>query len=447
MSDEIPTLKARLEALRKLLKVTIWDLNTDVLTPSRRLGVVVLRVLSILKADYFRNNIALHAAGLTNITLMSFVPVLAFVVAIAKGVGVYARLIGPVDASLTDPDSPLPRGVAEMLKRLLELIQNTDISALGPLAVVFVLWTIVSVIGNIETTFNRIWGIPEGRDLVQRFKDYLLLVFLLPLAFGVTASLTTAMRLDSVTQLLQEHLGDAGLAISYMATMAVSVLLMALALTYMYRFLPNTQVRFLPAFLASVITTVAWIGLQRVYIHFQIGVASANGIYGAFATLPLFLTWLYISWLVTLMGAELTYALQCHRDYETDNPDLEPAPGVLLHALCVLYGDIAERFRRGDRWVLSDALVRLHLANRVVRRALHVLERADLIRAGAARDTYLPSENTHRITLADLQAAFDRAGIDPELVPAGAGREVLVALRAVQQEAAVRLAARTVTEK
>lgn len=435
----------RVKRATQAVRETMWDVNTDVLSFGRKIGIITLRVLTILRVDYGRNMLGLKAAALTNITLMSVVPVLAFVVALAKGLGVYARLIGPVEATLHDPNSELPSGVAEVLVKLLEFIQGTDISALGPIAVLITLWTIISVIGSIETSFNTIWGIQEGRDLMTRFKDYLLLVFLLPIAFGVTTSLAAAMKVERVQELLYEYLGGAGLAISMFVSLAVSVLLMALALTYMYRFLPNTRVQFKPAFIGAVVTTIVWLIVQRLYVKFQIGVASANSIYGAFATLPLFLSWLYISWLITLLGAELVFALQCHKDYDLADPHREPPPGVVRDAAVALFGDLAENFRRGGRWRLPDALARLNLSNRVARRALHVLRRAGLVVPTAELDVYLPAENTNRITLEDLSRAFERERLDPATLPAGQAQALLQAFQAEQAKLDERLKAAPIT--
>jgi membrane protein len=430
-------LPARFAALHKakvLVGSTIWDVNTDALPRLMRIGYVALRVLSIIRTDYERNKLSLKAAALTNITLMSIVPVLAFIVALAKGMGLYTRLMGPVEAALNDPNSELPRGVSEMALTLLQFIQKTDISALGPVAVLVTLWTIVSVIGSIETAFNSIWGIEQGRDLMTRFKDYLLLVFLLPVAFAVATSVTAAMKMESAQEFLAGYLGEAGLAISTIISLGVSILLLSLALTYMYRFLPNTRVRFLPAFMGALATTLVWLLMQRLYVRFQIGVASANSIYGAFATLPLFLTWLYISWLVTLLGGVLVYGLQCHRDYRLDDPQNEPAPGMVADTCVVVFGDIAEHFRRGMNWTMSDALSRLHLSNRVLRRAVFILERAKLIVATRELDNFVPTENTNRITLDDLHRAFSRDRLSPANLPDSHARALLATF---QEEAAL----------
>ena len=436
----------KFHTLKEHLSTTIWDVNTDELPRLKRIGYVSARVLSIIRTDYDRNKLGLKAAALTNITLMSIVPVLAFIVALAKGMGLYTRLMGPVEAALNDPDAELPRGVAEMLLTVLQFIQKTDISALGPVAVLVTLWTIVSVIGSIETAFNSIWGIERGRDLMTRFKDYLLLIFLLPLAFVVTTSVTAAMRMESAQEFLASYLGSAGLLISTVISLAVSVLLLALALTYMYRFLPNTRVRFLPAFMGALVTTIVWLLMQRLYVRFQIGVASANSIYGAFATLPLFLSWLYISWLVTLLGGVLVYGLQCHRDYRLDDPQNEPAPGMICDTCVLVFGDIADRFRRGDQWTMSDALRRLRLSNRVLRRAVFNLERAKLVVATRELDNYVPTENTNRISLDDLQQAFSRGRLALDHLPEGNARELLSVFHEEQALQAERLKTLKVTK-
>lgn len=438
--------KEKVSKFAELINKTIWDVNTDVLPRWMRVQYVTLRVLSILKTDYGRNKLGLKAAALTNITLMSIVPLLAFIVALAKGMGLYARLMGPVEASLNDKTSEMPNGVAEILITLLEFIQKSDISALGPVAVLLTLWTIVSVIGSIESAFNDIWGIEQGRDLMTRFKDYLLLIFLLPVAFAVTTSVTAAMRMESAQAFLSLHLGEAGRMISVGVSLGVSVLLLALALTYMYRFLPNTRVRFLPAFVGALMTTIAWLAVQRLYVVFQIGVASANSIYGAFASLPLFLSWLYISWLVVLLGGVLTYALQCHRDYELDDPEKEPAPGVVEDACVMVMGDVAEHFRRGAVWSLGDALTRLRISNRVIRRAVFLLERAKLVVATRELDCYVPAENTNHLTLSDVQQAFTRERLQLKYVPEGRARDLLQAFQEALGEQSKRFEGARITE-
>jgi membrane protein len=260
----------------------------------RRLGLGLLRILVLVLERVLGGRYALRASGLTYTTLLSLVPFLAFAFSVAKGFGVQ-ELLEPLLKTY------MVAGQVEIAESVLRYVQQTNVRALGTVGLVGVLITVILLIGSVENAFNEIWGVARPRSWARRFTDYLSVTVVFPIlllaASGVTATLASSemqSRLGAVLPLLQ--LGR------YAAVW--------FAFSFIYMFLPNTRVRLGPAVFGGVLAGSAWLLAQWGYVHFQVGVAGYNAIYGTFAALPIFLVWLYLSWVIVLLGAELAHAVQ-----------------------------------------------------------------------------------------------------------------------------------------
>ncbi|TMA08271.1 MAG: YihY/virulence factor BrkB family protein, partial [Deltaproteobacteria bacterium] len=176
--------------------------------------------------------------------------------------------------------------------------------------------TAISVIGNIELSLNRIWGVQKTRSLGRKFSDYLSVLLTFPIlmvaALGLISSIQSGTLVRSILQIP---------GMSYLLLLLAILgpyFLIWIGLTFLYSYLPNTTVPLRSAFFGGVIAGTLWQFTQWAYIHFQVGVAKYNAIYGAFAQLPIFLVWLYLSWIVVLLGAVITFAHQNIKTYRKE---------------------------------------------------------------------------------------------------------------------------------
>jgi membrane protein len=170
--------------------------------------------------------------------------------------------------------------------------------------------TVVSLMGSIEQAFNAVWGVRETRTIQRRFSDYLSVVIVGPILLLAATSMTSSLQSQWLLQWLIQntYLGDAILLLfRFLPYISVWI-----AMVFLYLFIPNTKIRFTSALVGGVIAGTAWELAQWGYFHFQVGVANYNAIYGTLAAVPVFLVWIYTSWLIVLFGLEIVFAHQHH---------------------------------------------------------------------------------------------------------------------------------------
>lgn len=248
----------------------------------------------------------LYAGALTFVTLLTLVPFLAFIFAISKGLGIseYIRQI-----VLTR----LVLGKQEILLKIIEYIQNTDVTTLGTTGVIFFILVILRLLGSTEEVFNKIWRVKSPRRITRKLSDYLTIVVLCPIFIFLTV--TIPVSLGSST-LVAKFFSQGVLNQIYLHFVKILPYLFSwIALSIFYMFMPNTKVNLGAGLLAALISGSAWQFIYWIYLKFQIGVSRYNAIYGTFASLPLLMVWLYTSWLVILWGAEFAYIFQHRKKY------------------------------------------------------------------------------------------------------------------------------------
>ncbi|OQX17579.1 MAG: hypothetical protein BWK76_10255 [Desulfobulbaceae bacterium A2] len=336
----------------------------------RSLYRLPLRIGCIVVREFAANAVSMRAAALTYAIVLSLVPLLALSTATLKGLGGDDRLrelaelwLEKLETStsagqqphVTMDDTAVPAppadGVArpevqvtitghlrEAVETVFAYVARTNFATLGIVGVLGVLLTVLIVLGQIEGAMNVIWHGVRGRPLLRRLLDYLAMLVLLPLAVNV--ALATGTILANPT-----WAGSfAGLMpFTWVLRVGLTLLPLAfvvLALLVLYLFFPNVPVRTGPALTASLVAGLAWLLLQKLYLMLQLVVANYNAIYGSFATLPLFLLWLFLGWNVILGGAVLAHAIQ-HQERFRPREE-EPSP---VRRLQLAYDLLAELYR------------------------------------------------------------------------------------------------------
>ncbi|NQZ56800.1 MAG: YihY/virulence factor BrkB family protein, partial [Lentisphaeraceae bacterium] len=332
----------RLHHIKDFWNRTLWDLDLNPLSPIKRRGVIILRIFAIILKSFKSDKCPVHAAALTNITLMSLVPALAFVFALAKGFYPPDKLSSDFRSSVSD----LPQDIQDVLVTLLTKVQETDFSTMGTISFVLITWTVLSLLGKIEATFNGIWGIKNNRKLIVKVKEYFFTLLIVPTILAITTSINTALKNPDLIDYLKDLFGTFYLLYNVILVLLTPLTVTA-AFTYLYMFLPNTKVKFMPAVGAGFITALLWISLQWLYVTFQIGVASNNAIYGTFASIPLFLAWLSSCWMLILLGAEISFAIQNYNTYEDESLAINYSNSTKLNLAVCLTRDAADYFFDG----------------------------------------------------------------------------------------------------
>jgi len=386
----------KVKAIKCFFEEGLWQADLEGLSRIHRRLFRYLRILSLVVKGFIGNRCLLLASALTYTSLLSLVPLLALMFSILKGLGVQNRL----EPILLEK---LSAGSEEVVTQIIRYIDQTNVKTLGALGLAGLIATAISVIGNIELALNRIWGVQRTRSLGRKFSDYLSVLLTFPIlavaALGLTSSIQSATLVQSMLQIP---------GMTYLLLLLAILgpyLLIWIALTFLYSYLPNTAVPLRSAIFGGVIAGTLWQLTQWAYIHFQVGVAKYNAIYGAFAQLPIFLVWLYLSWIVVLLGAVITFAHQNIKTYRKDVVG-EPVHYAFREELALkLLFLIGKSFYSGEESWTAEALShKLDVPIRLVNETLAYFCRVEILMPAAREkdEVYLFAKAPETLRMDDL---------------------------------------------
>ncbi len=399
-----------------------------------RLGRQALQVAVIVSQGVVRNHTMLRASALTYFTMLSLIPLLALAIGLVNAFGGGDQIVQMV-ANQIGAVSP------EAGERVLELVRSVDFRSLGAVGGATLFVTTVLALSNVEAALNFIWGVERQRPLGRRFPDYLAVLVVAPLMLTVSVSLAASLRSDAFVTRLQDI---PGLAMLFdLGLRQTPVLLLWGAFTFLFWFLPNTTVRALPALAGGALAALLFAVLQTAYVEFQIGAARANALFGSFAALPILLVWIYLSWAIVLLGAELAFAIQNRASFRQAREGEEPAPAEREAIGLVVATHVARGFRTGEGGCTAEELAdTLDVPVRTVRAVLRALEEAGLVttRGDPKQDGFQLGRAAESITPGDVlaalrgpeEAARRRFAGDPGL--AALSREMAAELRPLLHE-------------
>jgi membrane protein len=263
------------------------------------------------------------------------------------------------------------------------------------------------LLGNIEKAFNDIWGVRRGRSFIHRFQVYWPLVTLGPILVGFSLALTAALETSEAVKSM--------VVLTPMFTLvfkALPVFLTWVFLTLLYMFLPNTHVPFRSAVVGGIIAGTLWEVAKQLYILYAGFALSVPSVYGSLVGLPLFILWIYVSWVVVLLGATLTFAIQNARTYEPETQAEKRKSQRDREFLAArLLVSVSDSFDRGKGAVPAQALLdEVIVAPRFARRVLSELVEAGLLVETVMVDTedaaFVPGRPLHTISVADIVRAM-----------------------------------------
>jgi len=284
-----------------VLRQRVWEVDLSSLPWWKGWLTKVLRMFYVVIRDLLDGQLTLRAMSLVYTTLLAMVPLLAVSFSVLKGLGVHNQ-IEPLLLNFLKPMGE--RGV-ELTARIIGFVDSVKAGVLGALGLAFLIYTVISLIQKIELACNDTWHVSRSRPLSQKFSDYLSVILIGPVlvfsALGITASvMSTAVVQKMVAIKVFGSLMELG-------TKLVPYVLMAAAFTFVYIFVPNTRVRFRSAFTGGLVAGVLWEASGWGFASFVVKSAKYTAIYSGFAVIIMFMIWLYLSWLIVLVGASVAY--------------------------------------------------------------------------------------------------------------------------------------------
>ena len=396
----------------QFLNADIWRLQAHKLPPRRSFWITQLRIVLLAVRRFNLDKCELRASALTFYSLLSIVPVVALAFAVAKGFGVEKVLGEQLMAKM--------QGQEEVAERIIgfaqSFLENTKGGAIAGVGIVLLFWTVIKVLGNVEKSFNDIWGVKTARAMGRKFADYLSIMMICPVLLIIASSVTVLLT-TQVSAMLERlsFLGYVADALIWLLKI-VPYAVIWLVFTFVYVFMPNTKVELKAALWGGILAGTIYQLVQLAYITFQIGVSNYGAIYGSFAALPLFLVWLQLSWLIVLLGAEISFAHQNVGTYEFEQDCLGVSHSfrrmiaLMISSLCV------KHFLKAEKPLTAEDLSReLEVPIRLVRSVLAELTEAGLlceVRADHRENiAYQPACDIHRLTVAGVVDRLDQQGI------------------------------------
>jgi len=313
-------LHVRVRAARKFLAQDVWSIELGGLPTMRAFAYKTMRVSYLAARGFVEDRCLFRSSALTYITVLSLVPMMAFAFSVAKGLGAYQsirqdaldpfldRMLGPPVVATGADGSAAGVELRDAIDKILAFVQDTDVRSLGAFGLLILAFTAIKLLGSIEQSFNEIWGVHKARSLVRKVSDYLSIIVIVPILLTAAIAATTVIQGPRIAVFLDEQLGLSQFTEYYARFTSLAAIWAGF--TFVFLFMPNTRVRVGSALLGGIVGGSLWQIAQVLHVKFQIGVANYNAIYSTFAALPIFMFWLYVSWVTVLLGAEVAYAHQ-----------------------------------------------------------------------------------------------------------------------------------------
>jgi len=356
---------------------------------------------------------SLRAMGLVYTTLLSLVPLLAVSFSVLKGFGAHNQL----EPALINLMEPLGEKGIQVSQQIISFVDNMKVGILGSLGLLFLIITVLSLVKKIESAFNFTWRINVTRNIFQRFSNYLSVILIGPLllftAVGINASFNSSTIIDKISAI--EPFGTMLLFIGEI----VPYILTILSFTLIYILIPNTKVRFTSAVYGAVIATILWKSIGALFSTFIVDSTNYTAIYSGFAILIIFMLWIYISWLIILTGASISYYHQ--------NPDRISDKSQIIRLSCRLREKlaltvmqlIAANFHNNEEaWTLKTLEKKTKISQPALMIIISALIENNLITiTGKKNQQFLPTQSLENISIKTILAAVRSAEEVPQLRP------------------------------
>jgi membrane protein len=379
--------------------------------PLWRALLMLARYLFALGRDIAAGDINLRAMSLVYTSMISIVPLLGFAFALAKALKFDEQL----EPRLLELLQPLgPDYAARVADSVTAFTGNINGTALGVVSVALLLLIVLSMAKKVEGSFNFVWRVDRPRSFAQRFTEYLSVILIGPTIMLAASTMLASLQSSALVTWLAVHLPFHGAGLATFGR-AVPYLMIIAAFTFLYMFIPNTRVRFRPAFIGGIAGGLAWATSGYLFAKLVVAAGRTESIYGGAAIVLVLMFWLYISWLVLLLGSSLAYyaqhPFQLRYGQRTGPLDNEARERLCLAVMVLVASDFAKPSHGWTNEGLASAL-------RVPRESLEPII-AELGAAGllvtAGEKRLIPGKDPHRIRLLEIVATVrgrERSRVD-----------------------------------
>lgn len=398
----------KLNEIRQFIEVDLWRVKLKSLSKRKRILFGFIRVWVIAIKEFIHDKCAEKASALTYFSMLSIVPVIAMMVAIANAFGVRELMEQELAKYLSGQEEVLD----QVLPYADKMLTGSSGGVVG-FSIVFLIYTVIRLLMNIEAAFNDMWDIKHNRRWERKISDYVAVILLGPVLLIVASSATIFVK-DTIQDFISsiEFLGQLKSGIFFLLKLLPYTILWLL-LFGLYLIFPNTRVRFWPALFAGIVAGTLYQLNQQAFISLQFAFARYDAIYGSIAFLPLFLIWLQISWLIVLFGAEICYGVQYIDQWEMNSEKLKISLSHRKKLMLLLLYRVVKNFENGEGpFTLNQLAETVNIPRRYVVDICYELEKSKLItRVNGDDVAYQPSFDINQMDLHTILTKYEIEGM------------------------------------
>jgi membrane protein len=357
----------------------------------------VAQYVYALLRDLLGGELNIHANGLVFATVLALVPLLAFSLALLKGFGAQRELQSMVYQFF----QPMGSAAGEVTQRVMSFADRVRGGLLGSVGLAILIWTLLGTVKRVEDSLNFVWHVEHPRSFVRRTIEYLALLVIAPVLIGALVAMAKLTSANTSVQILTQLPLLSALARGVLAV--TPAIVVSAVFAGVYALIPNTRVQFVPALIGGVAAGIAWTAIGRIFTAFIQVSTQLTIVYAGFAIFIAALVWIYLSWLILLVGAQLSFYVQnpSYLRIGLREPRLSHADTERL-AFSVMYLVARSHLRTGERWNVSRLAAELTMPGWAVSGIVRALESGGLLET--TEQGLLPGRDAGRIALHEILA-------------------------------------------
>jgi membrane protein len=346
--------------------------------------------------DFWHGELTLRAMSLVYTTLLSIVPLLAFAFAVFKGMNVHREL----EPLIYEFFKPIGGNAAALTARVMGFVENISSGVLGSLGLAFLLYSVVSMVQKIEESLNFVWHVERPRSFARRVSEYLSLMVVGPIVVVATFGLSSTARHSAIMRSIA-RLEPFGTMLTLAGQVAPYVIVSAF-FTFLYMFIPNTRVRFVPALIGGLTAGLLWVAVGAAFTAFVTHMSNLTLVYASFAILLTALIWIYVAWLVLIIGAQLSFYVQNPQYLRRGQQEIRITGSLAEQLALNVMVLIGQSYRGGEPgWTTSRLAARLEVPSGPLATVIRSLECGGLLVA-TEDERLLPGRDMSEIELSQI---------------------------------------------
>ncbi|MEI8224848.1 MAG: YihY/virulence factor BrkB family protein [Bacteroidota bacterium] len=401
----------------KRLNNIIWNTPLAEISRGKTFLIKQMRIIVLAARGFSNDKVMLRASALTFYSLLSIIPVAAIAFAIAKGFGLDQTLV----QLITNEFKTHPEVLNWLLLNARNALDETRGVYIAGVGIIILFWSVLSLLDDIEDSFNHIWQIKSSRPWYRKFTDYLTIMLIAPVFIILSSSITVFISTELADFMSRAPILDFFKPVISFLVKFIPYFLSWITLTILFIVMPNAKVKFVPALISGIVAGTVLQVLQWLYIDLQFGITKLSAIYGSFAAVPLFIIWLQSSWIIVLLGAELAFANQNISRYEDESKALNISNYQKRALVLMILHLIIRNFSTGEKPISAENIaLTLKIPMRLARDILQDLSSVNLVSIIHENEQierlYQPAIDINRITVSYVFTRLDKKGVEQTMV-------------------------------